>query len=77
MAAAQAPLGEQEVLFGPADVMRGEISGSSYKFCDGQGFFDLDADPLERDNHLNDPAYGERIATLRERKRELLRMERP
>ena len=67
-----APLEEAEVLFGPADVLRGQLEGSSYKFCDGQGFFDLDADPLELDNRLSDPAMGQRIAVLRERKRDLL-----
>lgn len=67
-----APLTDAEVLFGPADVMRGEQDGAPYKFCDGQGFFDLDADPLELDNRLEDPAMSDRIATLRERKHDLL-----
>jgi arylsulfatase A-like enzyme len=66
------PLEDAEVLFGPADVLRGELDGASYKFCDGQGLYDLDADPLELDNRLDDPAMGARIAALRERKFDLL-----
>jgi arylsulfatase A-like enzyme len=61
-----------EVLFAPADVMRGELEGWRYKFCDGQGFYDLDADPLELENRLQDPAFAARIEALRQRKRELL-----
>jgi arylsulfatase A-like enzyme len=66
------PLVDGEVLFGPANVLRVELDGASYKFCDGQGFYDLDADPLELDNRLKDPALGDRIAALRERKLDLL-----
>jgi arylsulfatase A-like enzyme len=67
-----APLEDAEVFFDPADVLRGQLDGTTYKFCDGQGFFDLDADPLELDNRLSDPAMGQRIAVLRERQRDLL-----
>jgi arylsulfatase A-like enzyme len=69
-------LGEGEVLFSPADVLRGRDSHSSFKFCEDQGFYDLDEDPEEQVNHLNDPAFAERLAAVRERQQVLLRAAR-
>ena len=56
------PLGQQEGLFGPADAMRGELSGSSCKLRGRQGLFPLDADAAGLANHMKYTADSERIA---------------